>query len=445
MGAENLSKIEHIVVLVQENRSFDHMLGYLSLPTRPAVKGHPGGRARSDVCGLRERMYNPGVDGKNVRIFALTDGVFLTNPGHGANRVAGQIANGAMSGFLLDFYDVLQSSCRCGRHRDEYPAAIMGYYTPAFLPVYDFFATEFTVCDHWFSAAPGPTWVNRMFLYAGTANGIISNGFHSIWKYPAYSRDMPEYLLVDALDAAGVDWHVYHSTAIPWMAFFPSFRTRKRRRHNVFGLRQFEDDCERDKLPPVAFVESNATALTRRPHRANSDDQPPSDVVRGQEFIGEVYETLRKSGRLEKTLFVVTYDEHGGFFDHVPPPTLPEYARRLDPYFTTLGVRVPAMVISPYVERGSVSHATFSHPSIAHSVLLRFCPDQEMTTRVHIAPNLGSLLTLPADSPRELPSAEKPVAAARRVRSSRRGEAVDPEAMLPEDLGDYVSSPTNWA
>jgi phospholipase C len=432
VGADILrERIERIVVLMQENRSFDHMLGYLSLPHTGFIKGQPNGRARSDVNGLKANMFNPGVHRERVSIRALKSSVFFNNPGHQVRRVSAQINRGEMNGFVLDFYDVLANSCGCAR---QYESAgnIMGYYTPGNVPVYDFFASHFTVCDRWFSAAPGPTWVNRMFLYAGTANNLQENGGHSRSHYKEYGPKMPVRLIVDALDDAGVDWHVYHGSLIPWMRLFPSFKEAPRRRKHVSPYRQFDNDCRRDKLPAVVFIDPNSNAFRSRPGGSNNDDQAPADVARGQEFVGEVYETLRRHGQLENTLFVVTYDEHGGFYDHVRPDPVPKCAQLLDPSYTTFGVRVPAFVISPYVEPQSMWSEMLTHPSITHSILLRFCPGQQMPTRVHTAPNLGPLLT--RTSARELPSAEDAIKAARRARSFHRLEPLDPSERVAIDV-----------
>jgi phospholipase C len=478
-GVANLDKIERIVVLMQENRSFDHMLGYLSLPELIGRNRQPyGGRDRTDVEGLQTTFSNPGLAGERVPIRPLKDTVFYDCPGHSRSRTAAQIAGGSMSGFVQDFAEILALSEGCCL-RHESIGQIMGYHTARTVPVYDFFARNFTVCDHWFSAAPGPTWVNRMFLYAGTSNGLSDNGHPGLVGkkrkgFLAYSPKMPETLIVDELEKAKnpVKWRLYRGNAIPWMALFPSFKENHGRVMNGDKVRpfsRFDNDCKRGDLPPVVFIDGKDPALRERavPGNANTDDLAPSDVARGQEFIGKVYETLREHGLLASTLFVVTYDEHGGFYDHVAPPLLPTYLweddefklRKLKeleaeldelsglakdqkladnlallrdrakleqgfrfPAFTTYGVRVPAMVISPYVEAASVGKTPMDHTSITHTILLKFCDrTQQMPTRVHVAPNLGALLTRStARTGPELPSAAEAVAAARRVRSRRR-------------------------
>jgi phospholipase C len=430
--ADNLQKIKRIVVLVQENRSFDHMLGYLSLP--PSA----GGKGRADING--HKLGQP-AGGPEIR--KLTDGVFLNNPGHSVGRVRTQIADGAMTGFVDDFADVV------ARAKEEHPnrsheaaEQIMGYHTAATVPVYDVLAQHFTVCDRWFSCIPGPTWPNRMFLYAGTANGKTTNGGSSIATYRDYSPGMPTNLIVDELDQAGVEWGIYRGSLIPWMRLFPSFlpdadsrphrQKRRERKGRVKRYERFDNDCRQGDLPPVVFIDGNANAFRSQPGGSNDDDQAPADIARGQELVGEVYESLRTTGELAETMFVVTYDEHGGFYDHVRPDDVLKDATGKDPEFKTYGVRVPALVISPFVEPHSVFTDRLDHTSVTHSILLRFCPGQAMTTRVSIARNLGQVLT--RDTARAtLPSAAAAVQAAKDGRSGRTGNP-DPETEVAASL-----------
>lgn len=435
--AENLQRIQRIVVLMQENRSFDHMLGYLSLPE------DLGGRARTDVEGLKPGQSIPGPDRRPVEIRPVVDGVFLNSPGHTMGAIACQIANGAMNGFVNSFADVVEHARHEHPSRDhERPEQIVAYHTHATVPVYDFLAEHFTVCDRWFSCVPGPTWPNRMFLYAGTANNITDNGLSPISRYQSYKFRMPTDLIVDRLDAANVEWRVYRGSVIPWMRFFPSFLpdvtrhpelwnewiARKRR---VETFRHFERDCRRDNLPPVVFIDPNSN-VNGREGGFDNDDTPPSDVARGQELIGQVYETLRRHGHLAETLLVITYDEHGGFYDHVAPDDLPSFTTDNDWKFTTFGVRVPAVVVSPFVDSRSTSHVRLDHTSITHSILLRFCPGHSMTPRVAAAPNLGQLLTRTTARP-NLPGAQTAIDAAVDARSDRRGTD-DPSLVIDPEL-----------
>ena len=400
---------------MQENRSFDHMLGYLSLPTSR------GGRARSDVDGLDfDRDTNPDRDGNPIGLRRLTDGVFLDNPGHRSARIGTQIGGGLMNGFVKDFAGVLDFARADNPNRDhEVAEAIMSYHTAATVPVYDLFAQHFTVCDRWHSAVPGPTWPNRMFLYAGNAAGKTSNGAGSLDGYQAYSPGMPTRLVVHELEKAGASWGVYRGSIIPWLAFFPSFRALDDHRKHVKPYRKFDNDCRKGDLPDVVFIDPNSNVMSAR-SGLNDDDQAPSDVARGQELIGDVYETLRRHGLLATTLFVVVYDEHGGFYDHVAPPPLPDFAQTPPDAYATYGVRVPALVVSGFVESRSVFHGLLDHTSILHSILLRFCAGAPMGARAAAANNLGQLLTR-TTARTNLPSAADAVKAARQSRSSRQG------------------------
>ncbi len=153
----------------------------------------------------------------------------------------------------------------------------------------------------------------------------------------------------------------------------PELQGEAGRRRHVSPYRQFDNDCRRNKLAPVVFIDPNSNAFRSRPGGSNNDDQAPADVVRGQEFVGEVYETLRKHGQLANTLFVVTYDEHGGFYDHVPPDPVPQYAQLLDPSYIT-----SACVFQRSSSRRTSSRVGLvrdADPSLDHElVLLRFCP-----------------------------------------------------------------------
>jgi phospholipase C len=482
-GAEGLDEIDRIVVLMQENRSFDHMIGYLSLSEVD------GGRGRNDIEGLKPTFSNPDVDGKDVFVHPLDDTVFLVNPGHQWWQIRDQMLDD-MHGFVKDFAGHLTSKKTESRALTAAVKAgdIMGYHTAATVPVYDFLAEHFTVCDHWFSSAPSPTWPNRMFFYAGTSAGIRGNGMPLSNYLGRYRNKMPRDLIVDRLDDAGVEWCIYRGSLIPWMGLFPEFRRddpdgRKEGRGRAFGrkvkpYRRFDNDCRRGELPPVVFIDGNANAFRDRPGGLNNDDQAPADVARGQELVGEVYESLRANGLLDTTLFVVLYDEHGGFYDHVKPPTLPEYLwennqalmweleekvkelrketrgrddpdgaemrkiiKRLEelapmlegtiiPAFTSYGVRVPAFVISGLVEARSVHQGPLDHTSITHSILLKYCPGQRMKTRVHVAPNLGPLITRQRGSARPLPSAQDAIKAAIKTRSRRRGRG-DHDDIVP--------------
>jgi phospholipase C len=346
-GLDNLmAKVDQIFVLMMENRSFDHMLGYLSLPLGAKWRG--GGR--SDVNGLTgdEQNIVPKEYGNPreevAKIFPLRDGVFRNNPAHGLNRVRTQINGGRMNGFAEDFNHQIAGyrakdgeNGRTGRH--EQPKNIMGYHTAETVPVFDFLARNFMVCDRWFSSIPGPTWPNRQYLYAGHSNTLCDNCFHSVWGPRNYRERMPDRTIFDCLDEAGVDWMIYRGSVVSWPQLIPGFTAKGQGRGRVRPYRQLAVDTDpvpnpfesspaapagdpAYRLPPVVIVDPDHNAKAKRTGRHN-DDQAPSDIARGQQLIGEVYEVVRKQAdRGRRPLLVITYDEHGGFFDHEPPDDL---------------------------------------------------------------------------------------------------------------------------
>lgn len=462
----SLRRIEHIVIVVMENRSFDHMLGYLSLPP-------PRGRGmKLDGLTGAEENFVPAGDptGTSYRVHALERTVFRECPRHNFAGTAAQIgADRRMGGFAADFAthrnNIINNHVRSPR---EEIGAVMGYHTATEVPVYDFLAANFAVFDRWFSSVPGPTWPNRSFIYAGTSNGVFNNKAADEDRGD-YRKRLPTRLLVHELDRAGVDFRIYRAGLFPWMRLLPGFdyrededeapadtapaadatrRERRRdrredrqerredrredrrdRRHRVIeSLRHFDRDCRRDKLAPVVFIDPNFNVRARSmlASRRNSDDQPPCDVSEGQRLIGEVYESIREAGLFDRTLLLVVYDEHGGFYDHVTPPDVPEIAREnfRDPVATAnlsrYGVRIPALAASGLIPPGLVVSQTFDHASIARTVLLRFCTRNGVTPsmgpRVDHARDLGEALRMV--NPRtDLPSARAAIDAARRVRA----------------------------
>jgi phospholipase C len=390
----NLNNIQHIVVLMLENRSFDHMLGYLKLE---------GGR--TDVDGLTSDMAN--VDNRGVvhRVHHLPTTALQDDPGHEAPDVhiqlterplpappqAGQADPITMGGFVKNFQSYFTSD----------PGQVMGYYNARDLPTYDFLAANFCVCDRWFAAVPGPTWVNRMFAIAGSSGGLRTD--HAI---PGYN---PGVVVMQKLDEHHRSWKWYYSDAptLPLLslAYAPAALP------HLHTIDEFFEDVSQGVLPDVSWIEPNYIdfGLIAAQNLANSnDDHPPVDITHGQRLVARVVRALFQApGDLFKhTLLIVTYDEHGGFFDHVAPPeAVAEPAS--DPFFARYGVRVPAFIVTPWVAAGSVSHALFDHTSIIKTILVRFCMGPGgaipyMGRRVAAAQHLGGLLT--ESTPRPTPT-----------------------------------------
>ena len=434
-GSANLEKLDTIVVLMLENRSFDQMLGYLSLA-----------RGRREIDGLQPEFANEHL-GRRHPVHHLPRTRVAEDPDHSAAAVDVQIGDGGMDGFV--------ASCAAAlRDRgidDGDPGVVMGYYDGADVPVYDHLAEQFLVCDRWFSSVPGATLPNRLYAMCGRAAGSRDDmpphvppiyhqasfvrhlDAHDVpWRW--YSFDPGTLRLADVRYRLGHhDRFAYVSkTGLPWKTVLDVTVSSK--------VASFLEDAERGTLPPVSWIDPAFTNFNPLGFPVG-DDHPPADIKDGQDLVLAVYDALAASPQWERSLLIVTYDEHGGFFDHVPPPPAVDD----DPdTFGRYGVRVPAIIVSPWVEPRSVSHELFDHTSIISTILTRFCPDaldgpptqasglgrltvgrpRDMGARVTHANHLGPLLS--AATPRPAPPRDSLIHDAT-VRTSTL-PAGDPEA-----------------
>jgi phospholipase C len=373
----NLQKIEHVVVLMLENRSFDHMLGYLTLEG-----------ARPDIDGLKASMANT-YKGKTYKVRHLQRTALTKDedPCHGGACIAEQVSNN-MGGFVANFAN--------SRPKAKLVDVVMGYYNGSDLPVYDHLAREFCVCDRWFSSVPGATWPNRLYAVAGRAAGSKDPKKVPIYDEPSFVRH---------LESQKVSWRWYShdvgtlrfSDSEFYLGYLDRFAYFDRR--SFLAPRNFLDDAKDGKLPAVSWIDPNFVDVSFIGPSGSNDDHPPSDIKAGQELVLKVYSALVKSPNWSKTMLVVTYDEHGGFFDHFTPPA----AADDKPAFRTYGVRVPALVVSPFTPRASVSSVIYDHTSIIKTILLRFCKKNgqipDMGARVNNANHLGGTLTLASPRP----------------------------------------------
>ena len=263
----------------------------------------------------------------------------------------------------------------------------MHYFAPAQAPVLSQLAQKFAVCDHWFASAPCQTWPNRWFVHAGTADGHENND-------PPHFPDVPT--IFNRLEQAGVDsWKIYFHdiaqahTLLQLLLLGNHFQS----------YRQFQADCQTGRLPAYSFIEPQYFADFGHPE---NDQHPPSVVTLGEQLIADVYNCLRASKVWRKTLLVISYDEHGGCYDHVAPsaavPPEPPVAGQTFT-FDRYGVRVPAVIVSPYVAPGTIfgksSAVPFDHTAIIATVRKRFGISETLTARDAQAPDLDSVLTLP--------------------------------------------------
>lgn len=392
-----LSRIEKFVVLMMENRSFDHYFGHLTIPRSLGGEG----RARWDgvtpdpegkrLDGLRGDEENVDLDGNRIRVHRAGSRA-LGDIDHEWTACHQQWNGGRMDGFVRAHHqDLLRlrdadpgtdANClgtkdsagveRCGELADP-----MALHTRGDTPVLHALADGYTLCDRWFASVMGPTWPNRFYLHLGTSGGRTKNrpidGFAlpSLWSVLRercitarnYYADVPWVLgglpglgLGPALGMARLFDNQPLLPANGGNGFLPEW-VRK-----ALDQPTFETACREGSLPTVSILDPGFLAV-------GNDDHPPHDVGAGQALIAAIYRLLSSNQeQWNKTLFVVTYDEHGSFFDHVPPPTVPDER----PDFRQLGFRVPSVVVGPYVKRGFVSHVTYEHVSVLSTLTRRF-------------------------------------------------------------------------
>ncbi len=408
-----LAQIKHIVVLMMENRSFDHMLGYLGLPGGiDGIDGVQNAHPNFDADG---NEYPPYAYGPGETAFHKPGEPYdeSLDPCHGPECVAEQLAEFhgvAPGGFVKNFIEQKQPP-------EQWRRLPMGYYTQELVPVYDFLARQFCVCDAWHSSIPGDTWPNRLYSLAGREGPKVSLGLFEelydritgktlnvpIFDVPAFTR-----LLDDS------QWRWYSDDPATLRGADSHYRSFDLRRENFafFDRKLLEDlaavaesaittgsslldDAATGQLREVSWIDPNFVNL----HVLNvvsDDDHPPADILAGQQLVLELYDALTRTPDWQDTLLVVCYDEHGGFYDHVTPPPVDDGSK-----YATYGVRVPALVIGPRV-KPQVSKQLFDHTSLIKTILLRFAADPEhalaqMPLRVQNAADLGTLLL---DEPR---------------------------------------------
>ena len=348
-AAERLKGVEHIVVVMLKNRSFDHMLGYLSLPRAY------GGHERRDVDGLTGPGVNVNTcEGSSYPIHRLDRTQFggeAEDPDHSGSSVDEQLENRG-NGFVSNFKRISRARAATLGVPPPDPGLVMGYYTGEQLPVYDHLASEYCVVDRWFSSVPGATWPNRLYSVAGRAAGSRNDVSPPLYSLPTFPR---------YLDEHGVDWRWYSFDPGTLRAIDPEYRLSDHHRFAYLDARKlsswenavgelteegpsFLDDVAKGQLPAVSWIDPRFKDLRVLGPDSN-DDHPPSDVLAGQDLILTIYNALTEADTWANTLLIVTYDEHGGFYDHVEPPAaVDEHAE-----FQRLGVRVPAILASPLV------------------------------------------------------------------------------------------------
>ena len=427
-----LDSIDHVVLVMLENRSFDHLLGFL-YPKSGDFEGLDGTESNADDSG------NP------VTVFPVTPGMQnayyypLANPAEGYPSTNHQLfssgnppASGvaANDGFVTSFAYELAHPVHPLDPKLTGAAAssIMGMYAAETLPVLSGLAKGFAVCDGWFASVPTQTFPNRAFAVAGTSLGHVDN---RVYGTPTFNTPSVFGRLADT----GHTWKIYGFSGRPLTSNdFPDTYTPGQNGEVVTGFSRFQADAASGSLAAFSYIEPEWATYPRQtdpPDVTQADDEhnfqvendqhPVSNLAVGEKLLYDVYQALRSNGPAwEKTLLIITYDEHGGTYDHVHPPTgaIPPDgiigASGFD--FTRFGVRVPAVLVSPLIPEGTILRAPgdgppFDHTSIIATLRARF-GFQPLGRRDAAAPDVGSVLTL--DTPRAddpLASVQPPTAA----------------------------------
>jgi len=269
------------------------------------------------------------------------------DPMHEHENVMVQL-DAALGGFVADYAQSYPHTSLVQREQ------VMGYYPLGSLPALHELAQHFAVCDHWFSSLPGPTWPNRFFVHSGTSkghvkmpNGVFDKNWHCYDQPTVYQR----------LEERGITWKIYHHGMPQSLVMVRQleYQTHYQSMDAFFADAQ----GEAERFPEYSFIEPGYSGTEQ------NDQHPPSDVMAGELLLARVYNALRKNDDLwQSSLLVFLYDEHGGFYDHLIPPAAVPPDDATDEYrFNQYGVRVPALLISPWLDRACIK-TVFDHTSL---------------------------------------------------------------------------------
>ena len=337
-GVDLLPQIDHIVVVMMENHSYDNYLGML-------------GRADGFTLGTdgKPTNSNPDANGQALKAFHMANTCQLPRqPSQAWSASHKQYADGTNSGFVQS---------------DSGPVA-MGYWAGDDIPFYYALANTFPVCDRWFGSCLAQTFPNRRFLIAGTAWGTINNNLDFVTSGP----QPPNGTIFHQLNKHTIPWKDYY-TSLPTVGLaLPFFQANS---DKAVKVDQFFTDAAAGNLPAFCLVE---------PDYDHTSEENSEDITLGEKFTSSVVDAVMHGPKWEKTLLIWCYDEHGGYYDHVPPPVaiapdnIPPMLGASDAPgdYTRYGFRVPAAIVSPYAKRDYVSHVVHDHTSILKLVETKF-------------------------------------------------------------------------
>ena len=360
--------INHIIFTMQENRSFDHYFG--RMPAYRQERGIPG-----EVDGLPANASNPSHDDPGVLVSAhkleTQCHEYLSpswNDAHRSwNRNDPDSATGKLDGFVYSAAETSRNQVR-PPHFDFEGKRAMGYYDWNDLPYYYAMASQFAMSDRHFSSVMTSTVPNRMYLMAGSSFGRVHPGFPE-------SRQVAADTIFDLCQKAGISWRIYVKGDFTYYSWFQGYNRHKDDGH-IVPAEQFFPDAASGKLPQVAMIESGP--------ETGLDEHPTHNIGDGARFTARFFNALMNSPVWAESMMILTYDEAGGFYDHVPPPNAPK-PDAIEPIlmsgsagndvagaFDRYGFRVPLVIASPWVKPNYVSHQVTDHTSILKLIEARF-------------------------------------------------------------------------
>jgi phospholipase C len=462
-----LDTFDHVVVLMLENRSFDNLLGYMYPNGVPA--NAPLGKTFEGVTGKNlSNPVPPGVKypppaGNTIPVYPVEAGNYFQpypDPGENYSHVNTQLFNliegggsapynlpsqrplpqPGMQGFVTDYIANYQNEFPHQDPNPQYnpPASafpwtgykqIMQCYPTSAVPVVTTLATEFAVFDHWSCAVPSETWCNRAFWNAGTSWGFVINPPESdVEREFWWSVDSAGLTIFNQIEGAGVlslTWKIYTPNAVSATAIIHLGALMPLHDH-IFSFQDFLSDCGSGNLPAYSFVEPYFLTPQNDMHPSTpgawGDGSGPGDVgpvLLGELLVWNVYNAIRNSPQRDRTLLIITFDEHGGCYDHVPPPgqvtppDLTPYTLEDDFDFTRLGVRIPTIMVSSHIAENTVVNTPMHHGSFMSTVGKKWnklAPGMfpPLTARVAGAPDFSEVFTSAA-ARQDWPDVPKPV------------------------------------
>lgn len=349
------SPIKNVIVLMEENRSFDHMLGFLK-------------REVPELDGLTGKEYNPNdvKNPKGSRTYVDDKSPYISpyDPDHSFNATIFKIFGSFEPGKVAHMDGFAEYE---HKYRKEDPKVVLDMFTPERVPIISTLAKEFAVFDHWFSSVPGPTHPNRLYCHSATSHGSIDNDVpHGGW---------PQTTIYDHITEANLTWRMYYTDSI-WALMLKNLR-KAEYKNNFRPIEQFYEDCKTGDLPNYTWLEPQYAPTKTSPAQ---DQHPDHTVAAGEQIMKKAYEAIRASPAWNSSLFIITYDEHGGFYDHFPTPLegVPSpddiENKQFKFNFNRLGIRIPAVLISPWINKGTIVHEPTHGPTTTSQYELSSVP-----------------------------------------------------------------------